>query len=129
MRLKSSSRKRKKKEKQSELPAEGDGVPAVDFPLEGNTSKPDYRASAGPTLPLSVDAERYKSSGAGRYYLHHSEEGGVVSLPSVTTSEWALGHVIYGVSRDFCTFYILTIYSLQSNSACGQDIDMYTTCS
>lgn len=102
LRFKSSSRNTKKEfeEKQCAVPAEGDGLPTVDFPLEGNTSKPDYIATADTTLPLSVNAERYKSSAEGRFYLHHSDEGGLVSLPSVTTSECALGHVINGASCD-----------------------------
>lgn len=77
----------------------------MDFPLEGNTSKLDYIATAGTAIPLSVDAERHKSSGEGRFYLHHSDEGGVVSLPSVTTSECAVGHVINGASHDYYTLH------------------------
>ena len=68
-------------------------------PLEGKANKPDYR-TAGAVLPFSIDAESHRSSDAGRFYLHHSEEGDVVALPSVTTSGCASDHVINDASRD-----------------------------
>ena len=87
LRWKSSSRKTKKEEEHMhcEVPKEGDGLLDMDFPLEGKTSKPNYTATVGGALPLSIDAESHKSSAAGRFYLHRSEEGGVVPLPRVTT--------------------------------------------
>ena len=51
------------------------------FPIEGKASKPEYRVAVGDVLPLSIDAESHRSSDAGHFYLHRSEEGGVVALP------------------------------------------------
>ena len=100
-RWKSSSKKSKNEEEHCKAPSEGDDCPALHFPLEGKASKPDYRATAGVGLPLSIDAESHKSSGGGRFYLHRSEEGSVVALPSVTTSGCASDHVINDASRDY----------------------------
>ena len=99
LRWKSSSRKAKKDEEHGNAPAEGNDSSPVYFPLEGKANKPDYRAADG-VLPLSIDAESHRSSGAGRFYLHCNEEGGVVALPSVTTSGCASDHVINDASRD-----------------------------
>ena len=80
LRWKSSSRKAKKDEEHCIAATEGNDSSPVYFPLEGKANKPDYRA-AGAVLPLSIDAESHRSSDAGRFYLHRSEEGGVVALP------------------------------------------------
>ena len=100
MRWKSSSRKAKKDEEHCNAPTEGNDSSPVYFPLEGKANKPDYRVAADGVLPLSIDAEGHRSSGAGRFYLHRSEEGGVVTLPSVTTNGRVPDHVINDASCD-----------------------------
>ena len=119
LRWKSSSRKTKKEEEpmHCEVPTEGGGLLAMDFPLEGKTSKPNYTATVGGALPLSIDAESHKSSAAGRFYLHHSEEGGVVPLPSVTTSGCAPVHVI---THHKCTCVYATAASSITTLAVSQ---------
>ena len=97
LRWKSSSRKAKKDEEHCKAATEGNNSSPVYFPLEGRASKPDYRV-AGAVPPLSIDAESHRSSGAGRFYLHRSEGGGLVELPSVTTSGCAPDHVINDAS-------------------------------
>ena len=97
LRWKSSSRKAKKDEEHCKAATEGNDLY---FPLEGKANKPDYRVAAGAVLPLSIDAESHRSSDAGRFYLHRNEGGGVVALPSVTTSGCASDHVIDDASRD-----------------------------
>ena len=99
LRWKSSSRKAKKDEEHCKAATEGNDSSPVYFPLEGKANKPHYR-TAGGVLPLSIDAESHRSSGAGRFYLHRSEEGGVVTLPSVTTNGCAPDHVINDASCD-----------------------------
>ena len=99
LRWKSSSRKAKKDKEHCKAATERNDSSPVYFPLEGKANKPDYRA-AGAVLPLSIDAESHRSSDAGRFYLHRNEGGGVVALPSVTTSGCAPDHVINDASRD-----------------------------
>ena len=97
LRWRSSSRKAKKEEEHCKAATEGNNSSPVYFPLEGRAGKPDDRV-AGAVPSLSIDAESHRSSGAGRFYLHRSEGGGVVELPSVTTSGCAPDHVINDAS-------------------------------
>ena len=99
LRWKSSSRKAKKDAEHCKTATEGNDSSPVYFPLEGKANKPDCR-TAGAVLPLSIDAESHRSSDAGRFYLHRSEGGGVVALPSVSTSGCASDHVINDASRN-----------------------------
>ena len=98
LRWKSSSRKAKKDEEHCKAATEGDDASPVYFPVEGKASKPDYRVAGGGVLPLSIDAESHRSSDAGHFYLHRSEGGDVVVLPSVTTSGCASDHMINDAS-------------------------------